>query len=95
MKLLHNHHSGGTSGIQDKHLKGWLAAARKKYKEEAEAGEEMAESNRGGETMEDTSTEASNCAMVVELVQTAFKEGRLAEEATWQAVVLITKGEKD
>ena len=45
--------------------------------------------------MEDTSTEASNCAMVVELIHTVFKEGRLAEEATWQVVVLITKGEMD
>ena len=25
----------------------------------------------------------------------AFREGRLAEEATWQAVVLIPKGVKD
>ena len=33
--------------------------------------------------------------MVVELVQTALREGRLAEEAMWQAVVLITKGKKD
>ena len=24
-----------------------------------------------------------------------FREGKLAEEATWQAVVLITKGGKD
>ena len=32
---------------------------------------------------------------MVELVQTAFREGELAEESTWQAVVLIPKGEKD
>ena len=25
----------------------------------------------------------------------AFQEGKLAEEATWQAVVLISKGKKD
>ena len=31
---------------------------------------------------------------MVELAQTAFREGRLAEEATWQAVVLIPKVEK-
>ena len=31
----------------------------------------------------------------MELVQTAFGEGRLAEEATWQAVVLVPKGEKE
>ena len=31
----------------------------------------------------------------MDLVQTAFREGELAEEATWQAVVLIPKGKKD
>ena len=29
--------------------------------------------------------------MVVELVQTSFRDGFLVEEATWQAVVLIPK----
>ena len=29
------------------------------------------------------------------MIQTAFREGELAEETTWQAVVLIPKGEKD
>ena len=33
--------------------------------------------------------------MVVELVHMAFMEGRLEEEATWEAVVLIPKGRKD
>ena len=32
---------------------------------------------------------------MVELVQTAFRDGDLAEEATWQAVVLIPKGKGD
>ena len=32
---------------------------------------------------------------VVELVQTDFRDGDLAKEATWQAVVLIPKGKKD
>ena len=32
---------------------------------------------------------------MVELIQTAFRKGELAEETTWQAVVLIPKGEKD
>ena len=31
----------------------------------------------------------------MELVQTAFRDGDLAEEATWQAVVLILKGKGD
>ena len=32
--------------------------------------------------------------MVVELVQTAFREGRLAEETIYQEVVLISKDGK-
>ena len=31
----------------------------------------------------------------MDLVQTAFREGELAEESTWQAVILIPKGKKD
>ena len=40
-------------------------------------------------------TEAANWWMVLDLIQTAFQEGKLAEDATWQAVVLIPKGKKD
>ena len=29
---------------------------------------------------------------VVEMTQTAFREGKLAEEATWQAMVMVSKG---
>ena len=29
------------------------------------------------------------------MIQTAFREGDLAEETTWQTVVLISKGKKD
>ena len=47
--------------------------SRKKEKEETEVGEEMMESNRGREATEATSTEASNWAMVLEPVQTAFR----------------------
>ena len=32
---------------------------------------------------------------MVDLVQTEFREGRLAEESMWQAVVMIPKGVKD
>ena len=56
-------------------------------------GEETEERNRGRESTE--SMEASNWEMVVELVQTAFREGRLVEEATWQVVVLTSKGKMD
>ena len=31
----------------------------------------------------------------MEIVLTAFREGELAEEATWQAVVLVPKGKGD
>ena len=40
-------------------------------------------------------TEAANWAMIVELVHTEFLDGKLAEEAMWKAVVLITKEKKD
>ena len=33
-------------------------------------------------------------AKVVELTQTAFREGEMAEEATWQTVMLVPKGGK-
>ena len=35
MAQLQNHHSRGPSGMRDEHLNGWLAEARKKYREEA------------------------------------------------------------
>ena len=50
---------------------------------------------RGGGGREKAPTDASNWERVVELVQTEFGEGWLAEESTWQAVVMIPKGEKD
>ena len=31
----------------------------------------------------------------MDLVKTAFREGKMAEEATWQAVVMIPKGLKE
>ena len=36
-----------------------------------------------------------NWARVLELVQTAFRDGDLEEEATWQAVILTLKGKGD
>ena len=41
---------------------------------------------------EDPREGADNWTRFVDLLQTAFREGELAEEATWQAVVLIPKG---
>ena len=69
-------------------LKGWLAAAQR-----GEKKEEIAEKEGGGR--EDTQEGAENWERVVELVQTAFRDGVLAKEATWQAVVLFPKGKKD
>ena len=54
---------------------------------EGEKGKRRGEDGgRGGQTKRE---------MVVKLVQTAFQYGFLAEEATWQAVVLIPKGGGD
>ena len=48
-----------------------------------EKGEEKTEGEEeGGELWE----------KLVDLIQTAFREGEMAEEATWQTVVLISKG---
>ena len=58
VKRLCNHRSRVPLGMRSNHLKGGLAATRKTEKEEAEAGEEITESNRGGESTE--LTEASN-----------------------------------
>ena len=51
----------------------------------------------GGEREDDTTpTEGEgHWWWLVELKQTAFWEGDLAEESTWQAVVLIQKGKGD
>ena len=50
--------------------------------------------HRGGRTGEHKGG-GRNWAWFVDLVQPAFRDGDLAEEATWQAVVLIHKGKKD
>ena len=74
-------------------LNGWLEAARRGEKER-----ETATKDRGGEKGEsrkDKKAGAENWARLVDLVQTAFREGDLAEESTWQALVLIPKGKGD
>ena len=68
------------------HLERWLVATRKSVKEEKAAGEETMEVKESTEPME-----ASNWERVVDMVQTTFREGRLAKEATWKAVALIPK----
>ena len=71
--------------MRAEHLKGWLTAenrgklAEEKEEEKTEAEEE------DGDLWE----------KVVEIMQMAFREGELTEEATWQTVVLIPKGKKE
>ena len=64
--------------------------------------DDLAEANggpgeEGTEAERDTGTkkELTNWENVVDLVRAALWEGRLAEEATWQVVVLIPKGRGD
>ena len=73
-------------------LKGWLAAARRGEKERETNTKDGGD--RGGERECQTEVEG-HWGRVVELIQTAFWDGELAEEATWQAVVLIPKGKGD
>ena len=54
---------------------------------------ETADKDGGGR--EDTRKGVENWVRFMELVQKVFRDGDLAEEATWQAVVLIPKGKKD
>ena len=95
MKHLRNPHSGGLSRIRAEHLKRRMAAARKSAKDKMTAGEETTKSKYSTESVESTApTEVANWDRVVDLVHTVFREGRLAEEVTWQAVVLIPKGKQ-
>ena len=82
VKKLRRNRAGGPSRIRAENIKGWLASARR-------GG--MAEEK--GRTKTATEEEGEDLwAKVVELTQTAFREGKLAEEATWQAVVMLPKG---
>ena len=87
VKRLRNDHSGGPSRMRAEHLKGWLEAERR-----GETGE-TAKTERGGQ--ENTREGAENWTRFVDLVQTEFRDVDLAEEATWQVLVLIPKGKKD
>ena len=49
----------------------------------------------GKTSVAQTETVADNWTRVADFVQSALQEGKLAEEGTWQAVVLIPKGKKD
>ena len=88
VKNLRRKRSGGASGMRDEHLKGWLVASKLKNREAADKGEGNTDDDEGGPT-------DPHWERLVDLIQTAFREGDLAEEATWQAVLLIPKGKKD
>ena len=66
---------------------------RKKENAAAEGEKQETETEKGGP--EDPQEGADNCTRFVDLVQTTFREDKLTEEATWQAVVLIPKKKKD
>ena len=57
-------------------------------------GEET-EGETEGETENETKKDMTNWEKVMALVRADFREGRLAEESMWQAVVLIPKGGGD
>ena len=76
-------------------LKGWLAAAMQGDKEREAAAKYGGGGREHGESRTETTADEENWARVVELVQTVFRDGDLAEEATWQAVVLTPKGKGD
>ena len=69
--------------MRAENLKGWLAASNrgKLLKEKGEEKTEVEE--EGGDLW----------GKLVDLTQTAFWEGEMVEEAMWQTVVLIPKGE--
>ena len=85
VKKLRRNRSGGASGMRAEHLKGWLAASNGGKLAE-EKGEEKTEAEEEGGDL---------WGKLVELMQTAFREVEMAEEATWQTVVLIPKGKKE
>ena len=82
---------GGPSRMRAEDLKGWLAAERRGEKERETATKD----GGGGGEREHRTEDEGHWEKVVELIQTAFRDGELAEEATWQAVVLIPKGQGD
>ena len=71
--------------------KGWLAAAKR---DEMERVKRIKDGGNRGDDMAPMEAEG-HWGRVVELTPTAFWEGELAEESTWQAVVLIPKGKGD
>ena len=51
----------------------------------------MEESRKVVTRTETETPDTSNCQKTVQLIQTAFRDIQMPEEATWKAVVLIPK----
>ena len=71
--------------MRAEHLKGGLATSNRGKLAEEKGEEKTAAEEEGGYLR----------GKLVELTQAALWEGETAEEATWQTVVLIPKGEKE
>ena len=65
-------------------LMGWLAAARRGKKERETATKDGGAGREHGERRMDKTADEENWARVVELIQTAFRDGDMAEESTWK-----------
>ena len=70
--------------MRAEHLKGWLVASNRGKL--AKKGEEKTAAEEEGRDL---------WGKMAYLTQTAFWEGEMAEEATWQTVVLIPKGKNE
>ena len=84
VKRLHNNRSRGLSRMRAEHIKRWLTAERKAEKKESTAeGENRATATETGDPKDTAAQEgADNWTRSVDLIQTVFREGDLAEEAT-------------
>ena len=71
--------------MRAEHLKGWLAASNRGKLAEEMGEDKSAVEEEGGDLWR----------KLVDLIQTAFLEGEMVVEATWQTLVLIPKGNKE
>ena len=71
--------------MRKEQLKGWLAAANRGKLAEEKREEKTEAEEEGGDLW----------GKLVDLTHTAFREGEMAEDATWQTVVLIPKGKNE
>ena len=71
--------------MRAEHVKRWLAAGQKSEKDgDTAGGEEVATETAEGSPETTAAQEgAENWTRVVDLVQAAFWEGNIAEDATW------------